>query len=160
MRRKAVRVYADTSVFGGAFDEEFRQASRSFLDRVRIGRFHLVTSAIVLREIQPAPEKVRELFTEMLERADIAPIDEDARSLQQAYLEAEIVSERWRNDALHVAVATVANCSAIVSWNFKHIVHFQKIPLYNAVNVLHGYGEIAIHSPLELPGDEDQEEIV
>jgi hypothetical protein len=27
----------------------------------------------------------------------------------------------------------------IISWNFKHIVHFQKIPKYNAVNALNGY---------------------
>jgi len=37
-----------------------------------------------------------------------------------------------------------------VSWNFKHIVNFRKIPLFNAVNVLKGYRQIAIHSPLEV----------
>jgi hypothetical protein len=42
----------------------------------------------------------------------------------------------------------------IVSWNFKHIVNYQKIPLYNAVNILHGYGQIAIYSPLEVVGNE------
>ena len=42
---------------------------------------------------------------------------------------------RHSADALHVAQATVASCRVIVSWNFKHIVHFAKIPLYNAVNV-------------------------
>ena len=40
---------------------------------------------------------------------------------------------------MHVALATVANARMIVSWNFKHIVNFQKIPLYNAVNKLKGY---------------------
>jgi len=43
----------------------------------------------------------------------------------------------------------------IVSWNFRHIVHYQKIPKYNAVNVLNGYAPIAIHSPLEVIPDED-----
>jgi hypothetical protein len=37
-----------------------------------------------------------------------------------------------------------------VSWNFKHIVHFDKIPKYNAVNTLEGYGPIGIFSPLEV----------
>ena len=46
----------------------------------------------------------------------------------------------------------------IVSWNFKHIVHYQKIPLYNAVNTLQGYGNIFIYSPLEVMGYEDQDE--
>jgi hypothetical protein len=55
-----------------------------------------------------------------------------------------------------VAQATVAGCRVIVSWNFKHIVHFAKIPLYNAVNVLQGYGAIAIHSPQEVVADEEE----
>jgi hypothetical protein len=43
----------------------------------------------------------------------------------------------------------------IVSWNFRHIVHFQKMPLYNAVNALHRYPAIEIHSPAEVIEDED-----
>ena len=41
------------------------------------------------------------------------------------------------------------------SWNFRHIVNFQKIPRYNAVNTLNGYKEIAIYSPLEVIEYED-----
>lgn len=37
-----------------------------------------------------------------------------------------------------------------MTMNFKHIVHFDKIPLYNAVNVLKGYDQISIYSPLEV----------
>ena len=29
------------------------------------------------------------------------------------------------NDAAHIAVATVSNVDMVVSWNFKHIVHFE-----------------------------------
>ena len=56
-----------------------------------------------------------------------------------------------------LAVATVGECRLIVSWNFKHIVSFQKIPLYNGVNLSHGFGSIAIHSPLEVIENEDQD---
>jgi hypothetical protein len=48
------------------------------------------------------------------------------------------------------ALATVNNCPIIVSWNFKHIVHFEKIPLYNSINLINGYQPIAIYSPLEV----------
>ena len=47
-------------------------------------------------------------------------------------------------------MATVSECELIVSWNFKDIVHFEKIPKYNAVNVLNGYAQIDIYSPLEV----------
>lgn len=43
----------------------------------------------------------------------------------------------------------------IVSWNFRHIVHYQKVPLYNAVNTLHHRPSLEIRSPLEVIEDED-----
>jgi len=53
-------------------------------------------------------------------------------------------------DATHVSLATVSGCSLIVSWNFKHIVNYKKIPLYNGINKVKGYSEIGIYSPLEV----------
>jgi hypothetical protein len=89
-------------------------------------------------------------FEEFLPTAQLLDIGPDALELQQAYIVEGILSEKWYDDALHVALATVAECNVIVSWNFKHIVNFRKIPLFNAVNVLKGYRQIAIHSPLEV----------
>jgi len=86
---------------------------------------------------------------------DIAEVTAEALKLQQAYVDAGILSEKYSTDALHVALATVSQASLIVSWNFRHIVNFQKIPMYNAVNTLHGYSEIAIYSPLEVIEYED-----
>jgi len=37
----------------------------------------------------------------------------------------------------------------------RHIVHFQKVSMYNAVNVLHRRAELGIRSPLEVIEDED-----
>ena len=82
-------------------------------------------------------------------------IGEDADALQQAYLGAHIVGPKWETDVLHVAMATVSGCMAIVSWNFKHIVNFRRIPLYNEVNRANGYGPLAIHTPPEVVVDEE-----
>ncbi len=152
---KPIRVYADSSVYGGAFDEEFAAASREFFELVRAGRFRLVVSTAVSDELQSAPEQVRNLFGEMRQFAETAEITEEALRLQEAYLTAAIVGQKWETDALHVAMATESQCSVIVSWNFKHIVNFQKIPLYNGVNLAHGYMPIAIHTPQEVNSDED-----
>ena len=159
MNTQIPSVYADTSVFGGAFDEEFRQASQSFFDMVRQGHFNLLTSVVVQEEIESAPAEVVALFEQMLNFAKIVDISEETLRLQQAYLNAKIVTEKWAADALHVALATVGGCSMIVSWNFKHIVHFSKIPLYNAVNTLSGYSTIAVHSPQETISYENEEDV-
>jgi hypothetical protein len=91
----------------------------------------------------------------MRRNAEAVDVTEEAIRLQQAYLAAGIVGRQWETDALHVALATESQCAVIVSWNFKHIVNFKKIPLYNGVNLAHGYGPIAIHTPQEVIVDED-----
>lgn len=156
---KEIRVYADTSVFGGVYDSEFDMPSQTFFEQVRNGRFSLVISAIVQDEIEHAPQQVKDFFNEMLSYAEITDIFEEAIELQHAYLQNQIVSPKYADDALHVALATVAGCSLIVSWNFKHIVHFQKIPLYNAINIIHGYPQLMIVSPLEVIHDEHEENL-
>lgn len=152
-----IRTYADTSVYGGLHDEEFAEDSRRFFDQVRGGRFALVTSAVVDDEVEEAPPEVRSGYRTLLSHATVVEVTEEALDLQEAYLAAGILTPTWEDDALHIALATIHGCELIVSWNFRHIVHFQKIPQYNAVNALHGYDKIAIHSPSEvISNDEEQ----
>ncbi|MES9901446.1 MAG: type II toxin-antitoxin system VapC family toxin [Sedimenticola sp.] len=145
-----MRIYADTSVFGGMFDKEFSEPSKQFFDEFESGMFILVTSAVVEAEIEPAPDNIRQLFNKYADFAEIADISEEALELQLNYIKSGVVTEKSLDDALHVAISTVSGCDLIVSWNFKHIVHFDKIPKYNAVNTLNGYNHIGIYSPLEV----------
>jgi len=153
------RTYVDASVFGGVGDEEFAEDSRAFFDQVRVGRFTILTSALVADEIAQAPEEVRVLYDRHIPAAELVAVDDEVLALQAAYLAAGILTPRWADDALHVALATVAGADLMVSWNFRHIVHFDKAPRYNAVNRLHGYLQLAIHSPSEVIAYEDEEEV-
>ena len=150
-------VYVDTSVFGGVFDEEFAEASRAFFDEVRNGRFEALVSSVVIKELLDAPEQVRRFYAALGPRVTVVELSESALELVRRYIAAGIVSERWRPDAQHVAVASVYGCRAIVSWNFRHIVHFEKIPLYNGVNMSQGFGSLAIHTPQEMVHYEDED---
>jgi predicted nucleic acid-binding protein len=150
------RVYADTSVFGGVFDPEFARPSRLFFAAVEQQRLVLVTSGLVDEELMLAPREVRACFARFQPLAEVVEVSEEALFLRRAYLKAGIVNRKSAADALHVALATANACPVLVSWNCRHIVHFRKIPQYNAVNRLHGYSEVAIHTPLEIVGDENQ----
>ncbi|HET56598.1 MAG TPA: PIN domain-containing protein [Ignavibacteria bacterium] len=147
---KGIRVYIDTSIIGGKYDSEFQKASEIFFEQAKENKFHLIISALVQEEIVAAPEMVKKFFDELKSDATLIEVSEDALRLREAYLKANIVTKKSSNDALHVALATVNNCPMIISWNFKHIVHYEKITLYNSINILEGYQQIAIHSPLEV----------
>jgi hypothetical protein len=82
-------------------------------------------------------------------------LDEDARALANAYLRDGAAGPDFLLDALHIALATVARVDVLTSWNFKHIVNWRRIRLYNAVNLKEGYGMIDIRSPREVLDEED-----
>lgn len=108
-----------------------------------------------MEELRGAPHEVRHLYSTLAPHTTVAEVAEPALRLVRAYLAAGIVGARWRADALHVAAATASGCRAIVSWNFRHIVHFEKISLYNGVNMTQGFGPLAIHTPQEMVHYED-----
>ena len=114
------------------------------------GKFKIVTSALVEAEIEPASEEIRLFFQKYAKSAHIAETSKEAIDLQLSYIESDVVTEKSLDDALHVAIATISKCEMIVSWNFKHIVHYDKIIKYYAINMLKGYGQIGIHSPVEI----------
>jgi len=150
-----MKVYADTSVFGGVFDDEFAEDSRRFFEELKAGNFELVVSALVEEEIRSAPEDVQKHFDDVFSSAAVAEITPEVLDLRDAYLNAGILTQKSRDDATHVALATISGCGMIVSWNFKHIVHFQKIPKYNAVNILNGYHAIDIYPPSSVISYDD-----
>lgn len=153
---RKLRAYIDTSVLGEVFDDEFREATSAFFQQARQGRFDIVVSVLVQEEISSAPDNVRGFFGSVIEYAEATTPSRESIVLQQAYLDAGVVTRKWADDALHVATATVAECDMIVSWNFKHIVHYDKKRKYNAVNALHGYGGIDILTPAEVIDYEEE----
>jgi rRNA-processing protein FCF1 len=147
---KQLRVYLDTSVIGGMFDEEFTVWTNKLFAEIKEGKFIPCISAIVNSEIEKAPDEVKGFLSELLPECEILEVNNDCLSLRDEYLKNNILSRKYMDDALHVAVASVSKCDIIVSWNFKHIVHYDKIALYNAVNRVNGYKDIFINSPAEV----------
>ena len=152
------RVYVDTSVLGGYFDPEFSRWSRALVADFRAGRLRPFLSVLLAAELENAPENVRALYAELHPLAGPAiELTSDALDLAARYAAHQIVPVRFRNDMLHIALATVADADIVVSWNFRHIVRFDKIRQFNAVNLESGYKVIAIHSPREVATDDTQD---
>jgi predicted nucleic acid-binding protein len=149
MRR--FRVYVDTSVIGGCFDPEFAEWSRLLFEDFRRGRLVAVVSDIVTSEVEDAPPRVRRLYAEMrTDYAEFVASGPGAIELARAYCDAGVLRERDWDDALHIAIATIAAVDALVSWNFRHVVRLDRIERVNEVNTRLGFPRIAIGSPREV----------
>ena len=54
------------------------------------------------------------------------------------------------SDAQHIAIATILKVDSLVSWNYKHMVNFFRIRLFNSINLKYGYSTIDIRTPKEV----------
>jgi len=148
---KIQRIYIDTSVIGGCFDDEFAEWSNGLIADFRMGIFRPLISEVVAAEIEEAPESVQSIYAELASLdAEVLTVDENALALADEYRERGILTPNFYDDGLHIALATVAEADLLVSWNFKHIVRFDKIRLFNAVNIEYGYKSLQIFSPREV----------
>lgn len=148
---KQARIYLDLSVLGGCFDPEFAEWSTQLIADVRAGRFVPVLSDVTAAEVREAPAPVQALHEELLTIAGgLLRVTAEALDLSAAYQAKGVLGARFRNDMLHIALATIAEVDVLVSWNFRHIVRLDKIRMFNAVNLELGYKLLTIYSPREV----------
>lgn len=153
---KRTKIYLDTSVIGGCHDEEFKSWSNGLMKDFQLKNYLPVLSELTFDEINKAPRHVQETLKTLLDYdPEVLEISEPALVLSEKYLKRKILTPKFRDDALHIALASLANVDVLVSWNFRHIVHYDKIRLFNAVNIENGLKSIDIYSPREVTNYEE-----
>ena len=148
-----MRLYLDTSVIGGYYDPEFSEWTRPLIDDI-LNRKHVsIISDITIMEIMDAPRNVNQLLEKLINsNSELITSNEQTDLLASHYLKEGVLTRKSIEDAQHIALATYNNVSAVVSWNFKHLVNMDRIRLFNSVNLKYGYGLIDIRSPREVTG--------
>ncbi|MFQ5684256.1 MAG: hypothetical protein ACE5HC_13430 [Candidatus Binatia bacterium] len=150
-----MRLYRDTSVLGAMFDEEppdRKKKTRLFFQGVRTRKDTLYISDVVLEEVVRAPEKLHFSLVRLIKeiRPPLLPESQETLTLAEAYVASHVVPVISRDDARHIAIATVAGVEALVSWNFKHMVNLRRRRLVHSVNIRLGYPLIELVSPEEV----------
>jgi predicted nucleic acid-binding protein len=142
------KIYADTSVIGGCFDVEFREDSLELFEAFKTGFFKMILSDLTQVELSRVRRaikvKVREIPTNCVIDAQCTP---EAFRLAEEYIRSGALTNKCYHDAMHIAIATIYEADVLASWNFKHTVNIEKIPVYNSVNESMGYKTINILTP-------------
>ena len=150
------RIYIDTSVIGGYFDDEFEDATKRLFTRIANRDFYVYFSEVNETELSLAPKFIRDLKKLIPDDCyKYLDLDDECKKLAEAYIIERVLGQASLNDAYHIAIASVNRLDCLVSWNFKHIVNFDKIKLFNSINLKLGYPLIDIRTPLEFLKYED-----
>lgn len=148
---RKLRLYFDTSVFGGVYDVEFQEETEMLFEMVKKGEIICVYSDLCEFELENAPDKVKEHFLSLDEsQTEFAEITEDINQLAEEYVKEKAVGETSIDDCRHIACATINKVDYLVSWNFKHIVNVFRIRSYNAINIKNGHIQLDIRSSKEI----------
>ena len=112
------RIYIDTSVVGGFFDEEFKEATMKLFDRLDNYEIIFVVSDLLDLELITAPQHVREhLLNYSADKFERVELNEDTIKLADSYIEEKVVGKTSLEDCRHIAMATIHKVDVLASWN-------------------------------------------
>lgn len=155
---KKLRVYLDTSVINFLFAgdvPDFRRVTEDFFN-IYAAQCRLYGSDVLVRELDRDPDaerKRRHMNVLRDHHVLLLPCtrDDEVVRLADLYLQQNIVPVNKRDDALHVAYATVFEMDVLLSWNFKHLANIRREARFTSANQAQGYWRTPrIVSPLEV----------
>jgi hypothetical protein len=143
---KELRVYLDTSVINFLFADDvpdFRRVTEDFFN-VYAKRCELYGSDVLIQELDRDPDadrKQRHMNVLRDHRVRLLPRnrDDEVVRLADLYLQQNVVPVNKRDDALHVAYATVFEMDVLLSWNFKHLANIRREARFASANQAEGY---------------------
>jgi predicted nucleic acid-binding protein len=159
---RKLKIYLDTSIISHLQHEDAPEKMKDTLllwEELKTGKYDVVISDVVFQELEDCYEPKQTNLLNYLEEIEyeILPENDEVWFLAKAYIENGILTQKRINDCLHIAFATVSNCNAVVSWNFRHMLRLRTIQGVRAVNIKNGYLEpIDIVQPTVMRGEEDE----
>ena len=115
--------------------------------------FLLYCSQAVIREASAGDKRAAAKRLAALEDLPLLEVNESAKRLAAALVEAAALPDKATEDALHIALATAHGMDYLLTWNCKHIANAEIRNLVAAVSYEHGYGAPVICTPEELMGE-------
>ncbi len=152
-------LYLDTSVASARCDprwpERMAATQRFWVESLPL--FEVYVSEVVIIEAAQTPDPVRR--AEILSGVQDLPhlnLTPAVQTLAQAFLDANLVPVRKRDDARHLALAVHHGMDYLVSWNFDHMVHVKTKSRLPVLSAEHSYFKHPmIVSPQEFLEDAD-----
>jgi predicted nucleic acid-binding protein len=150
---KKESLYLDTSVPSAYYDKRVKERQNATIRFWKdvLPNYKAYVSEVTVEELGGTKdETLRAKLKELIEDFEVLKVNKRIRDLAGMYIRNRIFSEKYSDDALHVAVASFYEISYLISWNFEHLVKVKTRRLVNSVNTLEGFREIDIVSPQEL----------
>jgi len=158
----SMKIYLDTSVIScldAPQTPERMIHTQLFWDTAKRGEYELVVSNVTLDEMNACPEPKRSFMRmKLAEIPYLSRVEEsdEAVRLANLYVKEGGLSPASRNDAIHLAIATINECDCVVSWNLKHMVNIRAKNAVAIINKRENYKPLEVWLPASMIIDEEE----
>ena len=84
-------------------------------------------SGVLLKETEEIRDKnLQRNLIRLIKGLNVLEITDEVIKWAQEYINREVISSKNRDDALHIACASVYEVDFLISYNFEHIVKIRK----------------------------------
>ena len=152
------KIYLETTIFNFPFVDDapdLRDYTLQLFEDIKAGKFIPYTSGYVVEELEKTQniEKRNKMIALIADYGiKVMPANKKAEWLASVYVKEGIIKAKYESDALHIAMATIANLDFIISLNFQHIVKHKTIFETEVVNTREGFKRVFIYTPMEVIG--------
>jgi predicted nucleic acid-binding protein len=154
------KVYIETSIVSyltGRRSRDLVIAAHQELTRQwweeRAGQFVLVISELVQQEAARGDPEASRIRITALDGIDILRVNDEAVSLAERLVSAELIPKESAADAFHIALAAVHGIDYLLTWNCKHLANASRRSRIEAFIKDAGFISSVICTPEELMED-------
>ena len=150
-----MKLYIESSVPNFLFSTqdslERQKITKDFFKNI-VPNYECYVSDIYILEAEDAsPEKEKQLKSVITQyNLKVLEKTREVEELAKKYNDELKLQERYFNDLLHIAIATIHGMDVIVSWNLKHIVKLKTILTVENANKRFKYKTLHICTPEEI----------
>jgi predicted nucleic acid-binding protein len=117
-------------------------------------KWELVISALVIAESQAGDPEASKRRIGYIQGLPILVLNDAVVNLAEKLLNGSALPPKAKDDALHIAIATVYQINYLLTWNCKHIANANKRSVIENICREAGYRPSIICTPEELLGDD------
>ena len=159
---RKLKIYLETTILNFYYADDApdkRADTIRLFQEIMQEKYEAYTSYAVIDEINEASEQLRQKLLSLIVEYKIPVLNEegsDVDKLADLYVFEGVIPLKYRDDAVHIAMATITGMDIILSWNFKHIVKRKTILMVNLINTREGFKNIDVYSPSEVVENDDE----
>ncbi len=152
------RIYIETTIPSSYYtlrtDEESlirQQLTRQWWDKY-VDLFILTSSTVVIEELQQGTRQVKLDRLALLDEIEIFDPTTESAQIAQVYIERLIMPHEPEGDAFHLAIASLHQVDAILTWNCAHLANPNKFDFIKRINQELGLETPKLTTPLNYLG--------